>query len=118
MSRKNKPTKKKAREDGSLLIKRAEKRLATALGKADAAREKVSRRERDLAELMARYRPEPSQSSAAEEAIPLAAPLIENSSNGVDDADIELSAVPPSDDQDEQAESTTYRASASPQTRY
>lgn len=75
----------KQRDDGSAEIKRAEDRLARALADIDTAREKVARRERDLAALMERHGRIPAPDTAGDAAIPLAAPSRTAFENGTAD---------------------------------
>jgi hypothetical protein len=79
-SAKQKGSRKRA--DGSAEVKRAEERLSAALADVDAARAKVSRRERDLAALMERYNRTPTIGHPDAEAIPLAAPSLTAIENG------------------------------------
>ena len=93
----------KKRDIATAEIRRAEKRLSEALASVDAAREKVQRRERDLAKLMNRYGHTPPVSAA--EAIPLESTSQIVTENGAsqpeddvvepeqDDAPIELPAT-------------------------
>ncbi|MEX1159062.1 MAG: hypothetical protein WEC79_09060 [Thermomicrobiales bacterium] len=68
--------------DGSAEIKRAEERLSAAFADVDAAREKVARRERDLAASMERYGRTVTIGQPDAEAIPLAAPSLTAIENG------------------------------------
>ena len=98
-----------SRDDGSADIRRAEKRLSKALAGVDDAREKVLRRERDLAKLMARYGRTVPDSATADDVIPLEAASQTASANraaqpvaeraGIEQADvpIELPAATDSD---------------------
>jgi hypothetical protein len=95
MSKKNKRKTKKSRSDASQLIERAEKRLAKSLAQLDDARAKVSRRERDVADLLSRYGRTPAQAEPAAEAIPLGSPVSETSSNGLSDGDTEAADAAP-----------------------
>lgn len=87
MGKKNDQRKSKSKgarkgNTGKAEIKRAEQRLARALAGVDTAREKVSRRERDLAMLMTRHGRSPEPDTSTDTAIPLAAPAQIASENG------------------------------------
>jgi hypothetical protein len=92
----------KERDNGSAEIRRAEKRLAKALAEVDEAREKVQRRERDLAQLMDRHGRTAPISTMADEAIPLEAPSQTASENGAPHSDVEAVEA----EQVEQSDST------------
>jgi hypothetical protein len=75
--------------DGSAEIRRAEKRLANALAVVDEAREKVQRRERDLAQLMDRHGRTAPVTAVSDDAIPLEATSQTASENGAPHSDVE-----------------------------
>lgn len=100
----DKPKGKRAaqRDDGAVAIKRAEGRLARALAEVDAARDKVTRREHDLAALMERHGRTTASLAAAGDAIPLSAPSQPVSENGTAHADAELALLDTSEESGEQ----------------
>jgi hypothetical protein len=83
MSKKKSDKKSTAKQrDGAKEIKRAEARLAKAVTEMEDARAKVSRRERDLADLLARHGQTPSAVAISESVIALDAPASDPAENG------------------------------------
>ena len=89
------PADSKKRDNGSAEIKRAEKRLAAALAGVDEAREKVQRRERDLAQLIDRHGRTAPSSTIADDAISLETPSQPASENGAPHFDVEAVEAEP-----------------------
>jgi hypothetical protein len=91
MGKKNKKkSNKKAaadRNDGAIEIKRAEERLTKAISDVEVARQKVARRERDLAEVLARHGRIVSEAEDMELAIPLEATASHPAENGAGDVE-------------------------------
>jgi hypothetical protein len=102
----------KTQDDGSAEIRRAEKRLAAALAVVDEAREKVQRRERDLAQLMDRHGRTAPVSTTSDEAIPLEATSQTASENGAPHAEAEPVEVEPVEAGSAEAELAEHAESA------
>jgi hypothetical protein len=81
-SKKSESTKAAKRSDGAKEIKQAEARLAKAIAAVEEARSKVTRRERDLADVLARHGHPPPAVVVTESVIALDAPASDPAANG------------------------------------